>query len=70
MSKLGKVSPTLFYVTVSGDPSDQQVQEAVQLSQGSGQVVYPSHQYVDGPDNTLYAASNGQMYGLYLYNIS
>ena len=51
--------------SVSGEPGEQQVQETVQLNQG-GQVVYPSHQYVEGSDQqtALYAASNGQMYGL------
>ena len=47
--------------SVSGEANDQQVQDAVQLSQGTGQVVYPTHQYVEGSENTIYAASNGQM---------
>ncbi len=56
--------PWPLYVPVSGEPGEQQVQETVQLGQG-GQVVYPSHQYVDGSDQqALYAAANGQMYGL------
>ena len=51
--------------SVAEPAGEQQNQDTIQLQQGAGQVVYPAHaQYVDGVDPPIYAASNGQMYGL------
>ena len=55
----------LYFAVAEPPGGEQQGQETLQIQQGTGQVVYPAHaQYVDDSDPPIYAASNGQMYGL------
>nr|ASM47586.1 regulatory factor X [Leptochiton asellus] len=57
------------YVLYGGDESSlltsalnqDHGQETVTIQQGNGQTVYPHVQYVEGTDQAIYAAANGQM---------
>ncbi|XP_064626427.1 DNA-binding protein RFX2-like isoform X3 [Lineus longissimus] len=51
-----------FIVTTTVPPENEQSQDTVTLQAAGQTAVYPTHvQYVESPDSTLYAATNGQM---------